>query len=351
MANLGNTVTILCRGNGSASANGVQLLRIPVEIPDKVLAGMPSQLAFSLRAAGYISRIVPPPDVTILNFRLSAMAISHLRIPKIYTVHVPEAFGFMKSASVAANPLNLPLYYIKRMAETDVMKHSDQLIVQNHWIKEYIETLGYDDARIAVVPNAVDLRDFPPQSDADDSYVLFVGRLDWNKRPEMVLEAFARLDKELQNRYTVRIIGTGYSARKVRERARALGISGRVQFLGFLPRSEVLRQISRCSVLVLPSLYESFPVVMLEGMACRKTVIASDIPGPQDAISSGKNGLLFKSSSLDQLVEMIRLALSDDAFRRQIGRSARGLVESQYTFVSTAREYLSVASSISADDL
>jgi glycosyltransferase involved in cell wall biosynthesis len=237
------------------------------------------------------------------------------------------------------------------MVETDVMKHSNRLIVQNQWTKEYMGTLGYDDARIAVIPNAVDLRDFPPHSDADDSYILFVGRLDWNKRPEMVLEAFARLDKELQSKYTVRIIGTGYSAGKLWERARALGISSRVQFLGFLPRSEVLRQISRCTVLVLPSLYESFPVVMLEGMACRKTVIASDIPGPQDAISSGKNGLLFKSSSLDQFVDMIKLALSDDAYRLQIGRSARALVESKYTFVSTAREYLSVASSIGADDI
>ena len=74
---------------------------------------------------------------------------------------------------------------------------------------------------------------------------------------------------------------------------------------------EVVKLMAACSLFVLPSRTEAMGRVLLEAMACKKPIIASNVGGIPNVIKDGYNGLLFKSEKVDDLADKIRLVLSN----------------------------------------
>ena len=114
-------------------------------------------------------------------------------------------------------------------------------------------------------------------------------------------------------------------------------------------KTELKAYLAKCSIFVLPSLFETFGIVLIEAMASGKPVIASDIPGPQDIIRNGYNGFLFEKANEKELGKYLKLLIEDHSLRKQIGKNAQKTVEEQYTFEKVAEEYLSVFNTISID--
>jgi glycosyltransferase involved in cell wall biosynthesis len=97
--------------------------------------------------------------------------------------------------------------------------------------------------------------------------------------------------------------------------------------------------IGSCSVLVLPSLVETFGIVLIEAMACGKPVLASDIPGPRNIVSPGHNGMLARSEDVGDLSRKLLHLLEDPEMRRRMGERGRTEVEARYTFRAVGGMY------------
>jgi glycosyltransferase involved in cell wall biosynthesis len=122
------------------------------------------------------------------------------------------------------------------------------------------------------------------------------------KGVQFVLEAMARLLRQGVTAFDLTIGGDGPFRPALEEQARRLGLVGHCRFLGLLSREQVREQMRRCDVFVLPSLGETFGLVLAEAMACGKPVLATRCGGP-DFVVAPETGVLVPPGDAAQLAE------------------------------------------------
>ena len=114
-----------------------------------------------------------------------------------------------------------------------------------------------------------------------------------------------------------------------------LGLDDRVCFLGV--RSDVPQLLAASDVVVLSTAYEGMSLSLLEAMAAGRPLIASDVPGVHDLVSSA--GLLFPFGDDQRLAELIRQVCEDPTFAAEVGAKCRARAAA-YDVAETARRYL-----------
>jgi len=203
---------------------------------------------------------------------------------------------------------------------------------------------------VFVVPNGVNCAEFqslPPRDLLRDRHpelmrgrlVVFLGRLDPIKGLDVLIGAFARMLRARSDLSDVRLVLagpdlTGYR-RTLEELARTEGLAGRVHWTGWVDGAERLAILGAADVVVLPSRFEEFPVVVLEAMAAGRPVIISSACNIARDIQSGGAGLAVP---LDDggLEEAMARMLSDEDLRRAIGESGRRLASERYGWSAIA---------------
>lgn len=164
---------------------------------------------------------------------------------------------------------------------------------------------------------------------------LAVARLEPVKRPELLLEAMARLDRALGCQLVV--LGEGPLAGPLRARATALGLEGRVRWLGF--RRNPFAYMARARALVLSSDHEAFANVLVEAMACGTPVISTDCPfGPREILAGGSCGLLVPPGDPGAMAATMTRLLGDAALATRLTRLGRSRAE-EYGAPRVARLY------------
>ncbi|MEA3463646.1 MAG: glycosyltransferase family 4 protein [Patescibacteria group bacterium] len=164
--------------------------------------------------------------------------------------------------------------------------------------------------------------------------ILFVGGLDqahYFKGLENLLKAVSKLQI---SDFRFQIVGDGDLRKEYEKLAKKLGIDNIVEFIGSINNSELVKCYREADVLVLPSINqgEAFGLVLLEAMACAKPVVASNLPGVRSVFKNGKHGLLARPDNVDDLVDKLKIILSDKKLAQKMGQAGRKLVESKYTW-------------------
>ena len=111
---------------------------------------------------------------------------------------------------------------------------------------------------------------------------------------------------------------------------------------GKLPLTEVRKRMKNCYCLVLPSITEGLPRVMLEAMALSKPVVASRVGGIPDLIKDSENGFLFEVGNVQELAEKLRILLDNKELAVEMGRRGRELVQSQFSNEKYINNYLAM---------
>ncbi|RLC74321.1 MAG: hypothetical protein DRI61_16895 [Chloroflexi bacterium] len=217
-------------------------------------------------------------------------------------------------------------------------KSCNTIVTLNEEHSQFFNKKGY---RTVIIPNGIDIEKYTPNY-SDKRYVLFGGRFSKEKGLDCLIRAYSRLKEELQREYKLVLVGSGPEKAKLQKLASKLGMKDRLNFIPWLHSEAFIKKISNCSVFVLPSLYETFGIVVLEAMALGKSVIASDIPGPQDIITHGHDGFLFEKGNAYELKKYLELCLSDKKLRTKMGKNARKTVEERYTFEKIADRYINL---------
>jgi len=173
---------------------------------------------------------------------------------------------------------------------------------------------------------------------AAERVVLYVGRLEKDKGVHELLAAFAAA-AATENSLRLVIVGDG--TLRPRVEAVASSADSRVSYLGRLSGNDVLRAYLSADLLVLPSLFEPWGLVVNEAMACGLPVIVSDRVGcARDLVRPAETGLIVSSGCVSELASAICELTGDDAARRHMGQAAERLI-SHWTLQNEASNIIS----------
>jgi glycosyltransferase involved in cell wall biosynthesis len=128
----------------------------------------------------------------------------------------------------------------------------------------------------------------------------------------------------------------------------SLSLESHVHFVG--RQSNVAGLMKACDMLVLPSLWEGLPNVVLEAMAAGLPVVATAVDGTREVIEHGKNGLLIQPGVVDELANTIRRILENGESARTMARAAQTLVKERFTWKSCVAAYDKLYSALIASD-
>ncbi len=231
----------------------------------------------------------------------------------------------------------------ERQFESFLWRFSDLLICNANALKEFvIKRHRVDPQRVVVVPNGVDTDFFTPDPSCQTTFptVVFVGRLVKEKDPLCLIEAFALLRNIIPETRLV-MVGQGYMEHSVQRRLASTGLSNHVELV---PGANDVRPFLRKAwTLVLPSVSEGFPQVILEAMSCGLPVVATTAGGIPEIIDDGVNGLLVPPRSPESLAKSLAKILSDKQARIAMAKKAREKVEQSYSLervVKMTEEYI-----------
>ena len=160
--------------------------------------------------------------------------------------------------------------------------------------------------------------------------VLAVGRLTYYKGFRYLLDAVARVPD-----IRLTLVGTGDESDDLRQRAKKLGITDRVEFTGGLDDAGLVRAFQACDCLCLPSIErtEAFGVVLLEAMYFGKPILSSRLPGSgmDWIVEDGVTGLKFEPADVDSLVDALRRMAADGEARRRMGGAGHAKLQARFT--------------------
>jgi glycosyltransferase involved in cell wall biosynthesis len=179
-------------------------------------------------------------------------------------------------------------------------KRIKRFIVPSAFMRSKMMEAGMDGGRIFHLPHAVDCTSIPPSESAGDA-MLFFGRLVAQKGIGTFLEAAA-----LAPNIPCRVLGNGPLEESVRREVDRRQLHN-VEFLGHLEGPELWEAVGNARAVVAPSeWYEPFGLVILEAMAAKRAVIASDIAGPSEIVRHEATGLLVSPHDATALAEAMK---------------------------------------------
>jgi glycosyltransferase involved in cell wall biosynthesis len=159
----------------------------------------------------------------------------------------------------------------------------------------------------------------------NDAVIVFSAKLQLWKSPLDLLRAFAKASAP--NAFLL-FAGTGPLLPQLESEAASLGVASRVRFLGFVNQSQLPAVYTAADLLVLPSEFEPFGLVVNEAMCCGCAAAASDRCGAaRDLVTPVSPEFVFRSGDIDALAELIKKATADPARLKDLGRASLAHVQ------------------------
>lgn len=182
--------------------------------------------------------------------------------------------------------------------------------------------------QFVVIPNGIALERFAAEPHPVPGRIVMVGRLAPQKRPDLLVRAFARLRDEFPHA-RLQIAGDGPLRADVAALVEKLGLADVVELLG--SRSDVPEILAGAACVALPSAYEGAPYALLEAMAAGAPVVATTVGGMPDTIVDGSTGLLIAPGDVDGLTAALRRLLARPQEAVALGAAAREAVARDFS--------------------
>jgi glycosyltransferase involved in cell wall biosynthesis len=174
---------------------------------------------------------------------------------------------------------------------------------------------------------------------ADSKIMLFVGRLDPQKDPLWLMNAFPAVLKKMADVHLI-FAGQGPLELEMRQTIAKMHLQQKAHILGF--RTDIPELLKSASVLVLPSHWEGMPNVVLEAFAAGIPVAATPVEGVSELVSHNRTGLLVRSKDANEFAELIAGLLSDPTRAARMGHSAQSLVSEKFTWEKMCESYVEI---------
>ena len=206
---------------------------------------------------------------------------------------------------------------LKRRLLARAYRRADFAVAVSEGVREGMqETYRLCKEHAAVIRNFIDLAEIDrlarqpgPGPAPGRFHVVNAGRLDKQKGQIHLLQAMSDLvHRRARREVHLSILGQGPLEQELKSFVREENLDEYVSFVGFL--SNPFAFVARCQLFCLPSIYEGLPLALLEGMACRIPVLATDCPsGPREVLAEGRFGRLVPAGSGTPLADAIEDAI------------------------------------------
>jgi glycosyltransferase involved in cell wall biosynthesis len=194
-----------------------------------------------------------------------------------------------------------------------------------------------DPGKMTVVPNGIDPDEWRPLPEpAEEAWEepvwCFAGRQAPNKGLETLVDAFAASTKR-RGTGTLVVTGRDWGTRDAMlGRARDRGVADRLGVLGYVDRERYRRVLARADVLVLPSEWEAFGIVVLEAWMAGTPVVATDVGGLPWVVEEGEDGLLVPPGDADALATAVEELLDRPDGGQPLARRGRRKTRNRFTW-------------------
>ncbi|KPJ54496.1 hypothetical protein AMJ39_00295 [candidate division TA06 bacterium DG_24] len=268
--------------------------------------------------SGQVKKILTRGDFDIVHTHgplapmLSFLALRHSPTVNVATFHAshPESTGYQLFEPILQR-------YFRRIHGLIAVSESAKDTIYRYFPGDY-----------RIIPNGVDTDRFHPNTKRVAKFcdgrpsILFVGRFDPRKGLKYLLQAMPYVVEKVPNARLV-VVGKGvldsYYRRYLDNRCRE-----HVIFEGFVAPEDLPSYYATCDVFCSPAIgAESFGIILLEAMATKKAIVASDISGYRSVVSDGVDGILVEPRNAHALAQSLVRLLRDSQLRAELGRQGR----------------------------
>ncbi len=226
------------------------------------------------------------------------------------------------------------------------LRYFDRIVAVSEYTKKKLIELHVPDGKIEIIHNGIDVSSFTRAGkgslrqalglEEGSKVVGFIGRLGPEKGIPYLLEAADTICRSTKDIYFV-LIGEGVLKEETEAFIASNKLQGRIIMLGW--RKDAVELMPDMDILLLPSLTEGTPMVILESMAMGVPVIASDVGGIGEVIEDSKTGLLIKPRDSGAIVESVKALMDDTGLAERISRNAASEVESRFSARRMSEKY------------
>jgi len=206
--------------------------------------------------------------------------------------------------------------------------------------------------KVVAIPNGIDIYVFKRNVDRNrvrarygvepnDKLILTVGRLVPQKGFHFLIQAIPKVLMKHPNVKLV-IVGDGWMRSQLEDLIRGLGLMGKVITTGFISDSELIDLYLSADVLVVPSLYEPFGMVALEGMAAGLPVIVSSVGGLRQIVEHDKTGVWVYPGDINSIAWGIDYVLSNPDHARMLANNAKRKAKEVFSWDAVAERTIEV---------
>lgn len=319
--------------------DGVRVLRARVDLPwlpdDHLVTRMASvnhQLVqLAARLDGW------RPDVVHAHDWLVAWAGDTLRavlgVPLVATMHATERGrhgGHLPVGTPAEiNSIEWWLTYQAR----------EVIACSRFMVREVVDSFELPQEKVHLVPNGISMAswrlDLDRRPDPDAPLVMAWGRVQYEKGFQTLAEAIGSLRTQIPGIHAV-IAGRGSYLADLQARIDIDGVGDIVTLAGFVPQDELHVLLARASCVVIPSLYEPFGIVALEGMSSGVPTVVARTGGLAEIVAGTDAALMFEPGNADDLALRISQVIGQPAAAAAMSTRAADLMMSRYTWQAIA---------------
>lgn len=286
---------------------------------------------------------------------LAALSVGkRLGIPVVYEVR-----AFWEDAAVDHGTAREggARYRLSRALETRVLREANAVTTICEGLKRDIVARGIPEARVTVIPNAVNLAAFPFAVEQDaalkrqlgvegNTVIGFIGSFYAYEGLDLLLRALPQVLERVPHA-RVLLVGGGPHEPALRSLSTQLGLGGKVIFTGRVPHAEVQRYYSIVDVLAYPRHAMRLtdlvtPLKPLEAMAQGRLLVASDVGGHKELIRDGETGILFRAGDATSLAQAIVRLLEQRERWPQLREQGRRFVERERNWPGSVARYRDV---------
>ncbi|MEC5144386.1 Glycosyltransferase involved in cell wall bisynthesis [Chitinophaga sp. 180180018-2] len=266
-------------------------------------------------------------------------AARSLGLPVVYTIH---GWSFHEGL----NPLAKRL----RIAAEQFITRKTQMNICVSESNRQTGLQSFSTFNSIVIRNGINLNRFNPDAACPDiktalgipagrTVVGYIARMTLQKDPVTMVKAFAAALKREPSLYLL-MVGDGELKQAAMDMAASLGITADVRFEGF--RQDVPAVLQAMDIYCLPSLWEGFPIGVLEAMAMRKAVIATDVDGTKEAVTHGVDGWLVPAEDPERLTDAIVTLATDTQLRSTLQHNAGKTINEKFNVAGMTAQIAAV---------
>lgn len=201
----------------------------------------------------------------------------------------------------------------------------------------FVKNFNINPSKIILAGNGVDQKFLKTKQSTIEHRqpnILFIGSLASHKRVDLLIKSFSAI-YHLQPNTSLTITGQKtLFYPQIEKLIKTLNpqTKSKINFIFNFPQNDLAKLIDNCDVLVLPSIQESFGLVVIESWARQKPVICANIPTLKELVEKSNGGLLFKIDNQNDLIKKIKFILDNPKKAQQMGQSGFKYVKNNYTW-------------------